>query len=121
MDVAPNEIVVEEVNEELNYTEEELAARFSQPEEILTLDKEKILQMPCTLGNLIEILKRAQSYILEHVPNLQDGNLIVAIGNTGCGKSTMLTSLIYGTDSLQELRIEDPERKNKKWVIEQKE
>ena len=43
MDVAPNEIVVEEVNEELNYTEEELAARFSQPEEILTLDKEKIL------------------------------------------------------------------------------
>ena len=77
--------------------------------------------MPCTLGNLIEILKRAQNYILEHVPNLSEGSLIIAIGNTGCGKSTMLTSLIYGTESLQETRIEDPERKNKKLVIEQKE
>ena len=52
---------------------------------------------------------------------LKDGDLIVAIGNTGCGKSTMLTSLIYGCDSLKESRIVDMDGKNRKWVFEQKE
>ena len=30
----------------------------------------------------------------------KDKDIILAIGNTGSGKSTMLTSLIYGTDYL---------------------
>lgn len=53
------------------------------------------------------------------MPKLQNGDLIITIGNTGCGKSTMLSSLIYGTDALHEVRIEDPERvgKNKHKLV----
>lgn len=32
---------------------------------------------------------------------VSDCNLILAIGNTGCGKSTMMTSIMFGTDSLE--------------------
>ena len=28
--------------------------------------------------------------------------MVVAIGNTGCGKSTMLNSLVHGSDKLEE-------------------
>ena len=31
--------------------------------------------------------------------------MIVAVGNTGCGKSTMLSSIIYGPDSLYEKKF----------------
>ena len=58
--------------------------------------------MSCNLSNLIGILKRSRKYFVEQVPNLKDGDLVVAIGNTGCGKSTMMTSLMYGTESLKE-------------------
>ena len=81
--------------------------------------------MKCNLTNLIEILKRVKQYIIEEVPNLKYGDLIVAIGNTGCGKSTMLSSLIYGTEALHEVRVEDQERsgkvKKQKIVIDHKE
>lgn len=30
-----------------------------------------------------------------------DAEIVLAIGNTGCGKSTMLTSLVDGPNSLQ--------------------
>lgn len=32
----------------------------------------------------------------------------MAIGNTGCGKSTLITSLIYGPEALEEKTIEVP-------------
>ena len=35
-------------------------------------------------------------------------DLIMAIGNTGCGKSTLITSLIYGPEALEEKMIEIP-------------
>lgn len=31
---------------------------------------------------------------------LSKGNIILVVGNTGCGKSTMLSSLIYGPKAL---------------------
>ena len=33
-------------------------------------------------------------------------DLCIAIGNTGCGKSTMLTSLMFGTDMLNVVPIQ---------------
>jgi len=52
----------------------------------------------------------------------KDKDIILAIGNTGSGKSTMLTSLIYGTDYLIlekqtyqiQIQIEIGKFKNKK-------
>ena len=66
------------------------------------LSKESISSLPLTLENLMNVLKQAYEY-LDNVglsKNASQNNLIVAIGNTGCGKSTMLTSLVYGPESL---------------------
>ena len=35
-----------------------------------------------------------------HNNKIQGADCIVLIGNTGCGKSTMLNSLVFGTESL---------------------
>ena len=37
----------------------------------------------------------------------KNADLVVAIGNTGCGKSTMLSSVIFGPDSLHHTQIEE--------------
>jgi predicted GTPase len=42
--------------------------------------------------------------------------VILALGNTGCGKSTMLNSLINGSDSLRTFR----DKQKKKMVIQVK-
>ena len=44
----------------------------------------------------------------------KDRDLVVAVGMTGCGKSTVLQALIYGSDSLHQTTI------GKKKVIESK-
>ena len=50
---------------------------------------------------------------------LQKGNIILVVGNTGCGKSTMLSSFIYGPDSLTSTTIE-MENGKKRTVIDHK-
>ena len=113
-----------QIEEEFNIEEELDEQRFIQPSQILALDKDQISKMKCNLTNLIEILKRIRQYIIDEVPKLQNGDLIVTIGNTGCGKSTLLSSLIYGAESLHEVKIDDHERRGKnkhKVVIDQKE
>lgn len=53
--------------------------------------------MECSLTNLVGILKWA----FEKVKCVEGQDVVVALGNTGCGKSTMFTSLIYGSDALE--------------------
>ena len=48
--------------------------------------------MHCTLENIVLILEEAFKYLSK----IEGKNIILAVGNTGCGKSTMLTSLMYG-------------------------
>ena len=72
------------------------------------LSKESISSLPFTLENLMNVLKQAYDY-MDHVglsKNTSENNLIVAIGNTGCGKSTMLTSLVYGPEALSTKKLE---------------
>ena len=38
--------------------------------------------------------------------NISGKDLVVGLGSTASGKSTMFTSLIYGSDSLNEIKIE---------------
>lgn len=37
----------------------------------------------------------------EQLSQIEGKEVILAIGQTGCGKSTMLTALVYGPDSLK--------------------
>jgi ABC-type dipeptide/oligopeptide/nickel transport system ATPase component len=48
------------------------------------------------LPNLISLLTK----IFPQVDAVKNGDLVVCIGKTGCGKSTMLNSLIHGTEAL---------------------
>lgn len=49
-----------------------------------------------TLTNLAESLNVA----FEQLNQIKHKNVILAIGNTGCGKSTMLNALVYGSHVL---------------------
>ena len=51
---------------------------------------------------MVEYLQMAK----EQLDILRDGNVVLVLGNTGCGKSTMLSSLVYGTENL--FAIQDP-------------
>lgn len=48
------------------------------------------------LNDMVEYLRSAK----EHMDFLQDGDIVLVLGNTGCGKSTMLSSLVYGSENL---------------------
>tara|TARA_B110000305_G_C19081281_1_gene466339 strand:- start:99 stop:293 length:195 start_codon:yes stop_codon:yes gene_type:complete len=62
------------------------------------LEKENIEPLKKQIANIAEVLKTA----LTKFEDTKDKDIILAIGNTGSGKSTMLTSLIYGTNFLKE-------------------
>lgn len=102
------------------------------PSKSSLLNKEVVSKMKCDLKNLYDVL----SVAFDTLGPAKDQDLIVAIGNTGCGKSTMLSSLIYGTDALEYKQISEEvtimkkdmktkkmvehKRTRKRWVIEQK-
>lgn len=62
------------------------------------MEKENIEPLKKQIANIAEVLKTA----LTKFEDTKDKDIILAIGNTGSGKSTMLTSLIYGTNFLKE-------------------
>ena len=42
----------------------------------------------------------------EQLNQIEGKEVILAIGQTGCGKSTMLTALVYGPQALQQEKLE---------------
>ena len=90
------------------------------------LNKENVKPLQFNLDNLVMILEEAYKTLNK----VNQSNLILAVGNTGCGKSTMMTSLMFGVDALEETKIEyeieipmanapNRKKKKKKPVIEQ--
>ena len=61
---------------------------------------DEIKHLPCTISNIIKVLKMFTN--VGQVNYINSADLCIAAGNTGCGKSTMLLSLCYGVNSLQE-------------------
>lgn len=59
--------------------------------------------MPNKLYQIVSILKAA----LNDLDKVDDQDLVIVLGNTGCGKSTMLNSLLLGPDSLHEIYIKE--------------
>lgn len=69
-------------------------------------------QLKFTLSNLVNILIPAFKVLDQS--DIINQNIVLALGNTGCGKSTMLNSLVWGPESLQlETIHEDYEIKQK--------
>lgn len=60
------------------------------------VDKEQVKKLRCNLKNIHKVLEVA----FKRLDPAKGANLVVAVGNTGCGKSTMLTSILFGPDSL---------------------
>lgn len=86
--------------------------------------KEEIKKMECNFENLIPLL----DLIFETFNMVEGADLVLSVGNTGCGKSTMINSLMFGTHSLEEKKLEFQVRghrgkmkKVQRTVIEQKE
>lgn len=107
--------------------EQEPAQIDSGSQSNTTYNKESIAKMECTLTNLVSILRWA----FEQVKVVANQDVVVALGNTGCGKSTMFTSLIYGSSALELKQLEEAvkeKQKNgppkekiaKRWIIERK-
>lgn len=81
-------------SEEINKQRNKVVIEKQKP----SLDKEEIAKLPITWENIINVLRGA----FEGLEQVNDEDIVVAIGNTGVGKSTMLMSLIYGPQCLEE-------------------
>lgn len=66
------------------------------------MTKEHCRHLPCTLNNLVSVLRVA----FPNLSQVDNEDLIIAYGNTGSGKSTIFSSLVYGPDSLTVKTIE---------------
>ena len=69
------------------------------------LTKQMVKDKKLTLKNLVKYLSAALK-ALKPIENAED--IVLAIGNTGCGKSTMIISLLYGHECLEEKAIQTP-------------
>lgn len=77
------------------------------PEQLV--DKEFASRLKTDLNNITSVLGEAYKTLGQ----VEKKNIVVAVGNTACGKSTMLTSLVYGSDKLESKELVE-ERTNLK-------
>lgn len=54
-----------------------------------------------SLENIVNVTEAA----FKKISHLKNHEQLLVLGNTGCGKSTMITSLVFGTDKLQIVKI----------------
>ena len=77
---------------------------LASAEETKMLDKQYVLGLECNLKNLITILR----YAFQRLEKIQQfDRLVLTIGDTGSGKSTLNNSLVFGCDSLQVQTIQE--------------
>ena len=95
-----------------------------EPNSNQDLQREVVTKRPCTLNNMVLTLRPA----FELLEGIKGKNVILCFGTTGCGKSTMLNSLIYGSSKLEKKKITETvtkpdgtQKQQKRGVIEMKE
>lgn len=59
------------------------------------LDKESVLKLEPSLDNIISICQAG----LQNLNKIKDKDLLLILGNTGSGKSTLMSSLAFGPDN----------------------
>ena len=70
----------------------------------MKIDKDSLKNMECNLVNLAMVLYK----VFEQLDAADRADLVLAIGNTGCGKSTMLSSVVFGPGYLEEVTKKVP-------------
>ena len=65
--------------------------------------KEDVKTLVPTLDNIVKV---SQS-VFPLIEKARGKNLVLACGNTGCGKSTMITSLVFGPEMLEERKVKE--------------
>ena len=65
------------------------------------LKKENVIQRELSLVSIVEVLREG----FKALERIRDANVVLVIGNTGSGKSTMLSSLLRGPDALEKKTI----------------
>ena len=43
--------------------------------------------------------------LFKGLDEINNKNIVIALGDTGCGKSTMLTALVFGPEALEEKNV----------------
>ena len=69
--------------------------------------------MPFTLQNICRIAAQA----LKMIQEFEKKDVLISLGDTGCGKTTLLNALLFGPESLEVRQLEGVRRR----VIEVKE
>lgn len=64
------------------------------------INKEQISTLRFNISNIVIVLREVFKRL--DVKELKEKDLILAIGNTGSGKSTMFSALVFGPDKLKE-------------------
>jgi predicted GTPase len=64
-------------------------------------DRELVSDKQCSLENLVYTLEPAYKLLEPY----KGRSLILCFGTTGCGKSTMLNSVLYGSNTLQKTSL----------------
>ena len=64
-------------------------------------DKSYVRNLQLSLDNIVNVSEAA----FQKISHLRDKELLLAFGNTGCGKSTMISSLVFGPDKLEVRKI----------------
>ena len=58
-------------------------------------------QKGMNLQNIVETFKVAS----ERIKHIEGKDIVVAVGDTGCGKTTLLRALIWGSQSLKQEKV----------------
>ena len=69
------------------------------------IDKEEIKSLRFNLSNIVIVLREVFKRL--DVKDLKEKDLVLAIGNTGSGKSTMFSALVFGPEKLHEQILEE--------------
>ena len=71
--------------------------------------KDGIKDIELNLQNLIEVTEAIYAKLEEqNIKSLGDKTIVLSLGSTGCGKSTMFASLVHGPEALETKRIQNP-------------
>lgn len=85
-------------------------------EQVEAIDSEDIKKMHLTLPNLVKCVQ----HLIQKVKQVEDLDIVIVLGDTGSGKSTMLNSLVFGPKSLalKTIEVQSNQRILKQKVID---
>lgn len=85
------------------------SASESKTREKKIITKDYVKQLPLSFKSLIDTMENVFDMLQDRgFASLKDKTVVIALGSTGVGKSTMLNSLTFGPQALEMKKIEKP-------------